>query len=139
MSGLLRQLVESELATTLEGDFSLPVQLILPDPDGGRYTTSALDSNKTLSGQVLYNSVREDPETGERLIVNTPVVSLRIASLPRLPRTGEKWGVEIPLSPAENAPFVLFIMDSVVRAPEVNRAIGFVRLYLQKAEQVTTV
>ena len=50
----LRELAESDLGTTLEGDFALPVELI--DPDGVK---------QSLVGQVLYDTVEFNPETGE--------------------------------------------------------------------------
>ena len=47
----LRELAESDLAETLEGEFGLPV--ILTDPAGVR---------QTVEGQILYDTVILDPD-----------------------------------------------------------------------------
>lgn len=126
----LRQKAEADLSKTLEGDFGLPVILI--DPDGNEITENVLGT--TLKGQILYSTVRTDPETGEPIIVNNPVVTLRRNSLARVPVPGEKWLVRIPVDPTSGANPIDFIID-LDRSPEGGRDIGFIRLYLRKAEQ----
>jgi hypothetical protein len=126
----LRQQAESDLSKTLEGDFGLPV--ILVDPDGNTITQNL--SLTTLKGQILYSTTRLDPETGEPIIVNNPVVTLRRSSLSRVPAPGERWLVRIPIDPTEGAAIVDFIIDQG-RSPEGGRDIGFIRLYLRKASQ----
>lgn len=120
----LRERVERDLAVTLEGKWSLPVNLI--DPEGTR--------TDGLRGQILYDIVRMNPETGEMTTVSTPVVSLRRSSLSRIPAPGETWLVEIPETPSETAPMIQFVI-SPVRPPEGGASIGFIRLYLQELEQ----
>jgi hypothetical protein len=119
----LRELVESDLEITLTGVWSLPVELT--DPDG------VVSSHR---GQVLYDTVGLDPETGERIVVNNPVVSLRRSDLDRIPVAGERWHVRIPVQPSETAILADFVLDST-RAPEGGASIGFIRLYLMKAVQ----
>lgn len=126
----LRQKAEADLSRTLEGDFSLPV--ILVDPDGNEITENV--SGTTLKGQILYSTTQTDPETGEPIIVNNPIVTLRRSSLSRVPIPGERWLVRIPIDPTEGADIIDFIIDHG-RSPEGGRDIGFIRLYLRKAEQ----
>lgn len=123
----LRELSEKDLGRSLEGEWSLPVNLI--DPDGARYDG--------LRGQVLFDIVRVNPETGEEVTVQTPVVTLRRSTLARIPAPGENWIVEIPATPSEAAAKVQHVL-SPTRPPEGGASIGFIRLYLQAVEQAPT-
>lgn len=123
----LRELAEKDLGRSLEGEWSLPVNLI--DPDGARYDG--------LRGQVLFDIVRVNPETGEEVTVQTPVVTLRRSTLARIPAPGENWIVEIPATPSEAAAKVQHVL-SPTRPPEGGASIGFIRLYLQAVEQAPT-
>lgn len=123
----LRELAEKDLGRSLEGEWSLPVNLI--DPDGARYDG--------LRGQVLFDIVRVNPETGEEVTVQTPVVTLRRSTLARVPAPGENWIVEIPATPSEAAAKVQHVL-SPTRPPEGGASIGFIRLYLQAVEQAPT-
>jgi hypothetical protein len=127
----LRERAESDLKHSLESGFGLPVTLI--DPDGVTIDTKN-GTTDPLVGQVLYDTVRVNPETGEDMIVNNPIVTLRRSSLSRIPKAGEKWFVKIPVTPSETAELVDFVTDST-RPPEGGNSIGFVRLYLRKAQQ----
>lgn len=133
----LREKVEADLEKTLEGAWKLPVTLI--DPDGNEITESANSPDPLnplrLGGQVLYDIVRVNPDTGEEMVVNKPVVTLRRSSLSRVPVAGEKWLVRIPTTPDESATLEDFLIDQT-RPPEGGRSIGFIRLYLRKAAQL---
>lgn len=126
----LREQVESDLSFTLEGLWGLPVELI--DPDGNEITLTV--SGAPLVGQILYDVVKINPETGEEMIVNKPVVTLRRSSLSRVPEPGEKWFVRIPTSPSTTATKEDFIIDQT-RPPEGGASIGFIRLYLRRAKE----
>jgi hypothetical protein len=130
MTANLRQKAEADLSRTLEGDFGLPV--ILVDPDGNTITENVAET--TLKGQILYSTTRLDPETGEPVIVNNPVVTLRRSSLSRVPIPGERWLVRIPVDPTSGASIGDFIIDPD-KSPEGGRDIGFIRLYLRRASQ----
>lgn len=119
----LRELAESDLATTLEGEFALPVELV--DPEGIEYQ---------VTGQVLYETVKLDPETAEEMVINTPVVTLRRSTLARVPVDGETWTVRIPITPSTTAALEDFIISGT-KAMETGGSIGFIRLYLQRIEQ----
>lgn len=121
----LRALAENHLSVTLEGDWSDEIRLTAPD--GVRYTTRP--DGEPLRGQVLRDIVRRDVETGERLTIATPVITLRRSSLTRIPAPGEIWMVE---SDALPAPGQYIISPS--RPPEGGGSIGFIRLYLQLVE-----
>ena len=112
----IRELIESDLATTLQGDYALPVTLIAPD--GAIYEEE---------GQVLYNSIDQN-----EVFTNSPVVSLRISSLTRVPAAGENWAVRIPQNPDEDGTLVTYILD---KPPVHCRSIGFIKLYLTKPDQ----
>jgi hypothetical protein len=120
----LRELAESDLLTTLEGEWALPVTLISPDAE----------TQTGIMGQVLYDTVRVNPETGEDMVVGNPVVSLRRSSLNRVPLSGENWIVKIPTIPSFTAPLEDFVIDPT-RPIEGGRSIGFIRLYLRKVVQ----
>ena len=127
----LREQAEQDLEQTLEGDWGLPVVLI--DPEGVVYDKSANDETLPLVGQVLYGKKEFNPDTGTEVYINTPIVTLRVSSLARVPQNGEKWAVKIPTTPSTTADLVTFIFDE--RPLEGGTSIGFIRLYLQKAEQ----
>ena len=116
----IRELAESELGYTLEGDFGLPI--VLTDPDG--------DTNE-YSGQIIYNTLVED-DIGSQVVINKPVVTLRISSLVRVPQEGENWMVKIPDTPSTTADKSTYFIE---RPSEDGRSIGFIRLYLAKPDQ----
>ena len=113
----IREQIESDLVTTLEGDFGLPVELI--DPDGVVYDD--------LVGQVLYDSIDENG-----IFSGKPVVTLRISSLDRVPIAGENWAARIPENPSTTDTLVTYILD---KPPMHGRSIGFIKLYLTRTVQ----
>lgn len=127
----LREKAEQDLEVTLEGAFSLPVILIAPD---GETIDTSENTGDPLTGQVLYDTVMTDPTTGEQIIINEPIVSLRRSSLSRVPIAGEKWSVKIPIDPSTTGTMITHIIDAT-KSPEGGRSIGFIRLYLKKAAQ----
>lgn len=127
----LREIAESHLATSIEKEWGLPVKLVSPD---GVIIETSVHTGEDLKGQVLYDTVRINPDTGEEMVVGNPVVVLRRSSLSRVPESGEKWIVKIPTSPSESATLEDFIIDPS-RPPEGGRSIGFIRLYLRRAVQ----
>ena len=132
MAENLRAQIEADLYESLEGEWKLPVELT--SPDGETQIYSANDPDELLGGQVLYFSRRENPETGEVMIVNQPVVTLRMSSLDRVPADGETWYIKMPISPVEGAPMRSFVFTAT-RAAEHGTDIGFIRLYPQRVEQ----
>jgi hypothetical protein len=128
----LREQIETDLSFTLENneDFGLPV--ILYGPDGNKQDKSANVPADNLMGQILYDTVRINPDTGEEMVVNNPIVTLRRSSLDRVPVAGETWAIAIPTTPSLTGTVSYFIIDAT-RAPEGGASIGFIRLYLRKA------
>lgn len=126
----LREQVESDLNDSLEGDWGLPVELI--SPDGVKQSTKKGNPQSLLKGQILYDTQSQDLETGEDILVHQPVVTLRRSSLDRVPLSGERWVVKIPLTSSLTAPLVTFLLE---RPSEDGSSIGFIRLYLTKAKQ----
>ncbi len=129
MATNLRELAESHLEQTLEGMWSLPINFVTPDGD-------RVDG---LRGQILYDQVRTNPETGEVVIVTEPIITVRrstmLSDVGRVPAAGENWLVEIPESPSESADKASYVISST-RAPEGGRSVGFVRIYLQEVDQL---
>ena len=132
----LRERVESDLGTTLEGEWGLPVELT--GPDGKEYNTSANSPDPQnplpLKGQVLYTTVRVNPETGEEMVTASPVIVLRRSSLSRVPKDDEKWFIKFPKDPSLTAELADFALTPD-RATEGGRSIGFIRLYPTKVVQ----
>ena len=126
----LRVQAEKDQSFTLEGDFGLPVELMGPD---AKIINTDINGNP-LVGQVMFDYVTDSPETGQPIVVNEPVVTLRISSLSRVPQPGEKWTIKIPTSPSTTAPLETFNLDSN-RPPEGGLSIGYIRLYPRKLEQ----
>ena len=120
----LRVLAESHLAITLEGAWSIEVDLI--GPTGVKQLG--------LKAQVLYDRTEENPATGQPVIVNEPVVVLRHSSLTVVPKTNEKWLIRMPVSPVIDAEKEDFVLDPS-RAIEGGRSIGFIRVYPKRVRQ----
>lgn len=130
--GDLRARAENDLATTLESDFGVHVELT--PPDGVAITTSVNDG-LPLMGQVMYDYLRQNPDTGADVIVKKPVVTLRKSSLLKVPKPGETWEVKIPISPLAGSPLKTFIIDADA-PPEGGDSLGIIRLYLRKVKQI---
>lgn len=132
----LREQMEEDLAITLEGEWGLPVELI--GPDGQEITTSANSPDPQnplpLMGQVLYTTIRVSPATGEEVIANAPVITLRRSSLARIPVPGETWHIKFPKDPSLTAQLDDYVF-SIDRASEGGRSLGFIRFYPTKAVQ----
>ena len=129
-----RELAESDLAYSLEDaeGFGLPVVLIGPGETGAsRQDTNAL-TGELLTGQILYDTVRMDAESGADVITEEPIITLRRASLSRVPKSGEKWVLQIPASPRAGASLIDYILDGT-RSVQGGRSVGFIRLYPKKA------
>jgi len=124
-----RALAEQDLSQTLEAEFAVPVVLI--SPDGERITQTT--GGKPLTGRVLWTRKEISPETGEPVVVQAPIVTLREASLPRVPKSGEKWFVQIPSSPRADAPMADYLLDETA-AVEQGRSLGVINLPLVMAE-----
>jgi hypothetical protein len=120
-------LLEKDLRHTIEGEHSM--QIILTSPDGITYVYA--NDGKPLRGFVRRSYADTREKSGDRVIVNAPVVKLRVTSLVRVPATGEKWVVGIPESPLNGADMELYELDPK-KPVEVNRNTGTVKLFLAK-------
>ena len=94
----LRVTVNNDLEKSMEGlgEWGLPIEL--SSPDGVEYKTKK-GTTDALTGQVLHNRVEFNPETGEDMSIDDPLVVLRIDSLDRVPAQNENWAVKIPEKP----------------------------------------
>lgn len=127
----LRAQIEKDLHVSLEGQWKISVELT--GPNGETQIYSKNNPTELLGGQVLYFSKQENPETGEMIIVDLPVISLRISSLDVVPQAGENWYIKMPISPIAGAEKQSFIFTPT-RSPEHGTDIGFMRLYPQRIE-----
>lgn len=131
--GNLREKIENDVAITLEGKFGLPVELTAPDGATQIYSAHDPEDENLLMGQVLYDGEIQNPETGESVIIEEPVVSLRLTSLDRIPKAGEVWGVAIPNEPRADADKDYYVTTDL---PFLGgRSIGFIKLFLTKPKQ----
>lgn len=121
----LRALAEKDLSQTIEAEFSIPVVLI--SPQGERITETKY--GKPLAGRVLYERKEVSPDTGEPVVVPAPIVTLRESSLTVIPKTGEKWFVQIPSGPRLDSPMSNYLVD-VSAAVEIGRSLGVINLPL---------
>jgi len=128
----LRVEIEKDLFDSIESEWGMPVELTTPD--GQTQIYSANNPSEKLKGQILYFTRRENPTTGEQIIVREPVVSLRISSLIRVPAAGENWFIKFPVSPRPGAEMKSFLLTTD-RSPEDGTDIGFARFYPQKILQ----
>jgi hypothetical protein len=109
------------LAVSLEdvtSGFALPV--ILTDPDTGL-------PYPEYYGKILYDVKVWDPEQGCEIVVHRPIVTLRRSSLARVPKSGEKWKIQIPTEPRVDAPKETFIFE---RPALDGISIGYVKMEL---------
>jgi hypothetical protein len=127
----LRQAVEKDLADSLEGEWKMPVEITFPNGIMQKY--SANNPMELLGGQILYYTRRENPATGEMMIVQEPVVTLRLSSLIQAFTPGEKCYIKMPISPRVNAEYRRFVFTPT-RAAENGIDIGFIRIYPQRIE-----
>ena len=116
----LREIIERDLGTTLEGDFRLPVVLIAPD-----------GSQQTVNGMIVYETASIDERTGQPVIVHQPAVTVRISSLTRVPVAGETWAVRIPTAPSYTGTKTTFYAREFVDG----RSHGWIQMTLIRAEQ----
>ena len=119
----LREIVESDLEKTLEGDFG---QTILLTPPGG--------VEFEARGRIDYNTQDSDPDTGAPILVQVSSVTLRKSTLAQIPAAGENWFIKIPESPVAGAALLNRAM-STTRAPKNGDAIGTIQVFLQEVDQ----
>ena len=118
----LREQIELDLAETLENqsDFGLPI--IIKYPDG------KIDN---LNGQVIYDAIVGTSETGQPIISEYPVVSLRLSTMSQKIDNISKTIISIPETPGLNAAMV----SHYGMAIQPNRSIGFCRIFLGNITQ----
>lgn len=95
-----------------------------------------VNQNMPLYGQVLYDTLEQNPDTGADMIMHKPVVTLRRTSLVRIPEATERnrWLVSIPKTPSMTAELQPYIVG---QPSEGGNSHGFIRLYLTQPLQST--
>ena len=120
--GELRAMIEKDLGVTLEGDYGLPCTLVGPDgtiypPVMGRFVRDHIEANVN----------------GETVVVNVPMMTLRLSSLARIPKADEHWEFRIAATPGSPVLTSYFLDPSGI--PVGGETIGFKRFPLTKAVQ----
>ena len=128
----LRELAVTDMRQLNIKDWSLSVELT--DPDGVTYTTDNVTGDPLKAVQILYDYRKLNPDTGEEIVINEPVVTMARTSLARVPLPGENWYMRIPVDPSEGAPLEDFVLNTD-RSPEGGRSLGFIRLYPTRVVQ----
>lgn len=131
----LRALAVTDMREQNLKDWYLPVQFT--DPDGNVYNKDNISGEQLQAVQILYSYPKMDPQTGEEILINEPVVVMARKSLARVPVAGERWHLRFPTEPDPTIPAAQWgdYVLSELRAPEVGESLGFIRLYPQKAVQ----
>ena len=128
----LRQRAIIDMKTQNLKNWSMPITLI--DPDGIKYDTDNETGEILRAAQILYGYKVENPDTGVPMTVKEPIVVIVLSSLSRVPQPGERWIINIPLSPL-NPDILSPYMITADRPPEGGESLGFVRIYPGKADQ----
>jgi len=123
MTANLRELAETLLGLTVEGPFGLPIDLTAPDA-----------SKFSATGQLVYDRLEVNPDTGEVTVVVNPVAVLRRSSLTIVPDDGENWFFKMAIDPSTTATKGNFVMDGS-RSIKGGRSLGIIRIPLQFVEQ----
>ena len=86
----IRKKIVEDLELTMENidEFGLPVEILGP---AGTWQTLKKGTQDKLTGQVLYNFTEFNPDTGEEMVFDDPVLVLRLESLDNIPNQGESW------------------------------------------------
>lgn len=129
----LRELAVTDVKNLNTADWALKIELT--DPDGNRYTTDNETGEVLKAIQILYDYRKIDPDTGEEITINEPVVTVARGALSRVPAPGERWFIKLPIDPSDTATLEDFVL-SPTRAPEGGRSLGFIRLYPQRVKQI---
>lgn len=107
---------------------------ILIDPDGKKYTKSALDPLEDLKCTIFQESHKIDVRTGFENLVDMPVAVFRLASLARIPKAGETWFVRVPKAVfGDESEMISYTLSG---PPIPAKTIGFINLRLRKTSQV---
>lgn len=122
--GNLRIEAESDLGEMLESDFGQ--QIFFKSPNTG--------NTFDVQGRFDLYPSRENPDTGQMIIIANASVSVRASTMPEIPKAGEKWAIRAQPTPVENAPFEDFVMTPD-QAPEEATRMGWITIFLQRIEQ----
>ena len=121
----LRELADSILPITMgaSGPWGLPIDCT--PPDGETFSTE---------GQLLFDAVEIDPDTGEVMAVTNPIAVLHRSSLDQIPTDGEKWFFQMPMEPSRTATKVSFVFNEDQALLPGGRSLGIIRVPLTFSE-----
>lgn len=110
----------------------MPTELL--DPATGLWISTTADDGIQLKAEILYDTEKMDPETGDLIVVGKTQVVFARVELASLPVAGARWGVRIPINPVFPTVLSEFIIDSS-RAPEDGQSIGFAKYFLKDLDE----
>ena len=113
-------------------NWSLPI--ILQDPDGNTYDKDNETGEDLKAVQILYDRIVENPDTGESITVNEPVIVIARSSLLVIPQPGETWSIKFPLDPTDEDTLSNYAFTPD-RSIEGGGSLGFIRIYPIKLVQ----
>ena len=122
--GTLRIEAEADLGEMLETDFGQTIKFKSPNTGNTFEVQGRFD---------LYPS-RENPDTGQIMVISDASATVRNSSMEEIPKAGEFWSVMAQPEPIENAPFENFVMTPD-QAPEPAKRMGWMIMFLQLVEQ----
>jgi len=127
----LRQTIELDTADTVENDFGLPV--ILFSNTGNKISTSLNKPGTPLLGQILWDTIDVNPETGGVMIVPKPNITLRASSLSEVPDENNYrlWNVQIWKSLIDHT-----LKTWAIKIPKHGKSLGTITLFLENLAQV---
>ena len=130
----LRERQEKDLQTVLEGKWGTPVSVIYPN--GEKQEFKAGSTTESLKGQVIYPRLVDDPDTGEQIVLDKYVATLRRTSLDQdiNDQNYQSVFLQFPITNDTTSPKVTFSID---RPPEGGQTLGTVRLYCIATKQST--
>lgn len=127
---LREHIATNGLKLSIEGNYGLPVVLVYLDG----VTVDTNEVGDVLKGQVLYDKLGLDPETGDEIIIDEISISLRKSALSRIPQAGERLYIKFPLDPSQPDVLTAHILTED-RAPADGGSIAFIKVFPQSVEQ----
>lgn len=132
MSRNLFQYLSKKTKQINQDVFGVPFRCIA-GTDGEWISVDAESGGELLTLQIVYNTVSEDAVTGADVFVETPNITISNRSLDPMPKSGETWFFELPVSPMDGADKKIWKMsrDSILN----EGVLGVSTIYMEDVEQ----
>ena len=133
----LRETAEKDLYDCIESEWGSVIEIMSPMGVTQRY--SANNPTELLKGSVRMYSRRENPETGEPVVVDQPSVTVRISSLTTVPHAEDtdNWIIRFAPSPVHGTLLKSYTF-TIDTAAEKGTDMGILKLYIHEISQLTS-